>query len=118
MRLSDRQKRFAYNFYLLQEYIYTHYPEIEIVFGEAQRTAYQQEEYLRLGLTKTLYSKHLIKCAKDVDYWHRGDFMGDMPKDEQKRILQPLGDFWESLDIRNEWGGNWTEPFDPRHYQG
>ena len=63
MKLSDRQKRFAFNFFLLQKFLYEYYPEIEIVFGEAQRTVYQQKEYLRLGLSETPDSEHLIKCA-------------------------------------------------------
>ena len=34
-----------------------------------------------------------------------------MRSDESVEILEPLGRFWESLDKKNRWGGNFDKDF-------
>ncbi len=75
--------------------------------GEAQRTAEQQALYVQSGRSKTMNSMHLKKCAIDLHFTKGGQLC--YPKE--------LGDFWESLDSQNEWGGNWKTFKDEPHFQ-
>jgi len=34
-----------------------------------------------------------------------------------KEKLQPFGDFWEALNSRNRWGGNFHSLFDFNHFE-
>jgi hypothetical protein len=31
--------------------------------------------------------------------------------------LKPVGEFWESLDTKNSWGGNWNSFKDVPHFE-
>jgi hypothetical protein len=71
-----------------------------IRFREVQRTPMQQAEYLRTGASKTMNSEHLNCCAGDLIIERDGV---QLTRDQ----IKPYGDYWESLDPRNRWGGNW-----------
>lgn len=75
--------------------------------GEAQRTAEQQSIYIKTGRSKTMDSRHLKKCAIDLHFTKDGVLC--YPKE--------LGDFWESLDPLNQWGGNWRSFKDAPHFE-
>jgi hypothetical protein len=34
-----------------------------------------------------------------------------------KAVLQPLGDYWEGLNKKNSWGGNWNTFKDVPHFE-
>ena len=70
--------------------------------GELYRTVEQQEIYMKTGKTKTMNSNHLKRCAIDLNFFMGGKLIYDIPQ------LKPIGDYWESLNKENSWGGNWN----------
>ncbi|MGM0377849.1 MAG: M15 family metallopeptidase [Bacteroidota bacterium] len=81
----------------------------ELTGGELQRTQEQQEVYVNEGLSKTLNSQHLKKLAIDLHLFISGQYKSD------KESHTPLGEYWESLNENNVWGGRWG--FDANHYE-
>jgi hypothetical protein len=79
--------------------------------GELARTTEQQEIYVKTGRSKTMNSIHLKRCAIDLNFFKGGKLTYD------RGVLQPLGDYWESLDPKNQWGGNWRTFKDVPHFQ-
>ena len=79
--------------------------------GELFRTPEQQEIYLKTGRSKTMNSYHLKRCAIDLNFFKGGVLVYD------KAVLQPLGDYWESLNKKNSWGGNWNSFKDVPHFE-
>lgn len=69
--------------------------------GELQRTIEQQNIYVKSGVSKTMNSMHLKKLAIDLAVF-RGDTILVSRED-----IKPLGDYWESLNPKNRWGGSW-----------
>jgi hypothetical protein len=68
--------------------------------GEVLRPLEMQQIYVNTGRSKTLDSQHIKKLAIDLV----------LLKDDlicTREQIKPLGDWWESLDPRNRWGGNW-----------
>jgi hypothetical protein len=78
-----------------------------IRMGEVQRPLEMQKMYLKMGRSKTLKSEHLNKCAADLHFTKAG----------QLCYPQSLGDYWESLNPLNQWGGNWHSFKDAPHFQ-
>lgn len=115
MRMSDRQWLFLKD---VAELI--HYAEdagIKMTGGELYRTPYQHAENQRLGLTKAVRSKHMDRLAIDFNLWYEDKVMWSMSKEEILGYFRFLGEFWESLREGNRWGGYWTDPFDPAHFE-
>lgn len=79
----------------------------EVRIGEVLRTPEMQAIYVKTGRSKTMNSKHLIKCAADLHFTKLGKLI--YPKE--------LGNYWESLDPLNQWGGNWSTFKDLPHFQ-
>ena len=79
--------------------------------GELFRTPEQQEIYVKTGRSKTMNSIHLKRCAIDLNFFKDGKLTYDIP------TLKPVGDYWESLHPKNEWGGNWKSFKDVPHFQ-
>ena len=79
--------------------------------GELYRTVEQQEIYMKTGKTKTMNSNHLKRCAIDLNFFTNGVLVYD------KKLLQPIGDYWESLNKKNSWGGNWNSFKDVPHFE-
>jgi len=115
LKMSDRQYLFLLDVALLIQYCAG--LNIKITGGEMHRTQYQHDEYKRVGYTEANRSKHQDRMAIDINIWHGDKVMWAMHNDEQKAAFQHIGDFWEGLRPGNEWGGNWTKPFDPTHFQ-
>jgi len=114
MKLSDEQFEF------LKDTIKLFNKAMElgfmITYGEAYRTPEQQEIYFRTGKTKTMNSNHLKRLAIDLNFF--------MPKENNvltltydKAELQELGDYWESLNSKNKWGGNFETFTDTPHFE-
>ncbi len=105
MTLGQHQEIFSRHLcQLLQEAFNRGY---EVRMGEVQRPIEMQELYMKTGRTKTMNSMHLKKCAADLHFIKDGVLC--YPKE--------LGDFWESLDPKNQWGGNWKSFKDGPHFQ-
>lgn len=79
----------------------------EVSIGEAERSVEQQRLHVAAGRSKTMNSMHLKKCAIDLHFFQDG------------RLCYPaeLGQFWESLDPKNKWGGNWNTFKDMPHFE-
>jgi hypothetical protein len=76
--------------------------------GELYRTQYQQDHYLATGYNKAKYSKHQDRLAIDLNFFDKNGKLIECPK--------IIGDYWCSLNPKNEWGGNWAF-YDPGHFQ-
>lgn len=88
-----------------------------IVTGcELYRTPEQQQIHIEQGRSKTMRSRHLQRCAIDLNFF-TGDADGGLHLTYDKALLQPLGDFWERLDPANRWGGNWKSFKDTPHFE-
>jgi hypothetical protein len=79
--------------------------------GELARTVEQQEIYVKTGRSKTMNSIHLKRCAIDLNFFKDGKLTYDIA------LLKPVGDYWESLNPKNQWGGNWRSFKDVPHFQ-
>jgi len=79
--------------------------------GELYRTPEQQEIYLKTGRSKTMAINHLKRCAIDLNFFKDGKLTWD------KAQLAPLGAYWESLDPKNRWGGNFKSLIDVPHFE-
>lgn len=79
--------------------------------GELYRTPEQQRIYVQTGRSQTMNSNHLRRCAIDLNFFRNGALTYDIG------ALKPLGDYWESLDPKNRWGGNWTTFKDVPHFE-
>lgn len=79
--------------------------------GELFRTAEQQTIYVKTGRSKTMNSNHLKRCAIDLNFFKDGKLVWD------KTQLAPLGAFWESLNPKNRWGGNFKSLVDVPHFE-
>ena len=79
--------------------------------GELFRTTEQQEIYMKTGRSKTMNSLHLKRCAIDLNFFKEGKLIYDI------KALAPVGAYWESLNKKNSWGGNWKSFKDVPHFE-
>ena len=79
--------------------------------GELFRTAEQQAIYVQTGRSKTFNSNHLTRLAIDLNFFKEGQIIWD------KATLAPLGAYWESLNPKNRWGGNFKSLVDCPHFE-
>jgi hypothetical protein len=79
--------------------------------GELYRTIEQQQIYVKTGRSKTMNSNHLKRCAIDLNFFRDG-----MPVYDRE-LLKALGTYWESLNPKNSWGGNWNSFKDVPHFE-
>lgn len=79
--------------------------------GELFRTAEQQQIYVQTGRSKTMNSNHLKRCAIDLNFFRDGKLVWDRAQ------LAPIGAFWESLNPKNRWGGNFRSLVDVPHFE-
>lgn len=82
-----------------------------ITAGELYRTPEQQDIYVKTGRSKTNNSYHLKRLAIDLNFFKDGKLIYDV------QALKPLGQFWESLNPKNSWGGNWSSFKDVPHFE-
>jgi len=110
-KLSDRQWEFLKN--VAKLIILAEKLEVKLTGGELYRTEYQQKKYVQDNLSETMLSKHLDRLAIDFNFFIDGEIQwGFHPK------IQELGNYWENLNPKNEWGGNWKNFKDYPHFQG
>jgi hypothetical protein len=99
MKLSVFQRVFTQN---VAKFInYANSQNVGLTFGEAFRTKFQQDEYVRQGLSKTHNSKHLERLAVDFNYFENGVYG---ISDEKIKLLAT---YWESLHPNNVAGFFW-----------
>lgn len=79
--------------------------------GELYRTPEQQQIHVKAGRSKTMASNHLRRCAIDLNFFKDGKLTYDV------EALRPLGEFWRSLDPKNDWGGFWRSFKDVPHFE-
>jgi len=72
-----------------------------VTMGEVHRPPQMQKIYVSLGKSKVKISQHQKKLAGDLYIFLEGVLL------EDRETLKPIGDFWESLDEHNRWGGSW-----------
>ena len=101
MQLSQHQRVFTKNIAKLILFAFDN--GIELTFGEAYRTNEQQFIYVQTGKSKTMKSNHLKRLAVDFNFFIDGNLTY---KWEHVKVV---GDYWESLDPRNRWGGDWNK---------
>ena len=105
MTLGEHQQAFSRDLVKLMSKAFELGYEIRI--GEVERTIEQQKIYVQTGRSKTMNSNHLKKCAADLHF----------VKADQLCYPQELGDYWETLDPINSWGGNWKSFKDKPHFE-
>lgn len=108
MKLSERQQVFTANIAAL--ILKAVDLEIMLTFGHAWRSIEEQRRLKAEGKSQTLNSLHLSRLAVDFNFFIDGKLTYD------KKKLQGLGDYWESLHPDNSWGGNWKF-LDTPHFQ-
>lgn len=74
--------------------------EFKTVIAEVQRPVEMQKIYVQTKRSMTMKSMHLQKCAGDLVMVKDGKICS-------REDVKPLGDYWESLDPLNRWGGSW-----------
>lgn len=79
--------------------------------GELFRTAEQQAIYVKTGRSKTMASNHLRRCAIDLNFFRDGQLCYDAA------ALAPMGEYWRSLNPKNDWGGFWKSFKDVPHFE-
>jgi len=84
--------------------------------GELYRTSEQQALHVKNGRSQTMSSQHMKRLAIDLNFFREGaNGAADLSYDVE--TLRPLGQFWESLDPANRWGGNWSSFKDTPHFE-
>lgn len=84
--------------------------------GELYRTQEQQDLYLASGKSQRRHSYHQDRMAIDLNFFKENED-GDLLLTYNKSDIQELGDYWESLNELNKWGGNWNGFVDTPHFQ-
>lgn len=79
--------------------------------GELARTPEQQAIYIKAGRSTTMKSIHLKRCAIDLNFFKDGQLCYEI------EALKPVGEYWESLSPKNQWGGFWKSFKDVPHFQ-
>ena len=82
-----------------------------VTLGEAFRTPEQQEIYFKTGRSKTMASNHLRRLALDLNFIRNGQLIYDAA------ALEPIGQYWESLNPKNRWGGHFSSFKDRPHFE-
>lgn len=109
MSMSDNQFEFLKDVAVLIQYI-TRCGD-KVTGGELWRPNEMQELYLQMGKTKAKISNHQIRMAIDLNIFIGGTLCYD------KKKLQKYGDFWESMNKKNRWGGNFKSFLDVPHFE-
>lgn len=82
-----------------------------VTAGELFRTVEQQQIYVKTGRSTTMNSNHLRRCAIDLNFFKNEELTYSVD------TLRPLGDYWKSLNQKNDWGGFWKSFKDVPHFE-
>lgn len=108
MGLTTEQWEFLKDLAKLIQFIADYQAGLIITGGELWRTEYQQRYNVDHGLSGTMNSYHLKRLAIDLNFIKGGKVV---------ECPETIGDYWESLDAKNKWGGRWKRPHDPGHFE-
>ena len=111
MNLSGEQNAFLLDVAKLINFVDNTDSGMLITGGELFRTKEQQQIYFDSGKSKTMNSNHLRRLAIDLNFINNGQLISN------KTALQPYGDYWESLNPENRWGGNFLNLDDTDHFE-
>ena len=112
---SDEQWKFLKDYADLIQY--ADRQGYKLTAGELYRTMAQQRLYVKLGLSQTFNSKHLKRKAGDLNLFVNGKFCSSIHNDGCREAFEKLGYYWENLDNKNRWGGNWHSIKDYPHFE-
>lgn len=84
---------------------------ISLTFGHAYRDLETQKRLVADGKSKTLNSYHLKRLAVDFNFFINGKLT------YKKEDVKELGMFWEGLNDKNRWGGNFKNFLDTPHFE-
>ena len=101
MSLSKEQRIFTRHIGCLIAFAYEQ--GLELTFGHAWRSPEEQQRLRNEGKSQTLKSKHLDRLAVDFNLFKNDRLSWEW---EDYKVL---GDYWESLDPKNTWGGDWNQ---------
>jgi hypothetical protein len=90
--------------------IYANENGFTLTGGELFRTREQQEIYVKSGKSNTSNSNHLRRLAIDLHGFKNKVLL-------TSEEMKPLGDYWESLNPLNRWGGNFKNLKDGVHFE-
>lgn len=108
--LGDRQRRFVRDLGLLIAYAYER--GFELTSGEGYRSEEQQQIYVRTGASKVDHSLHQDKLAHDFNVFRDGVWL------RTSEPIRPLGEYWESINPDNIWGGSFPRLYNTKFSDG
>ena len=109
MKLSQEQQTFVQQ--IAQLILRANSLGVNLTFGEAYRTKEQEAIYVKEGKSKTMNSNHLRRLAIDFNFFINGELLYRHP------LISLLGNYWESLDPLNNWGGHFYHFYDGGHFE-
>jgi len=103
MKLSEQRVKFTQDCAKLRLFAAT-LPGYGIAIDDAKRSkSYQKEQ------SNIKDSQHLLGLAEDYILYYKGVYEPAVtPKGKERYRI--LGEYWESLDILNRWGGRFGTP--------
>lgn len=123
MKLVPEQFAFLCDAAKLIEYVVNTNDGMMITGGRLYSTPEEQLAYFNKKLSKTKNGNHPRKLAIDLDFHQAGVVLSLLKPGKAKKALQKYGDYWESLNPLNRWGGNFSKWFpnsdfiDVRHFE-
>ena len=118
MSRTDDQWRFLRDVALLIQY--AERLGFKLTGGQLERSDEEQARLRAEGKSRITRSRHQDRLAIDLNLFEWRSTPSTTPdwvyltSTESHR---PLGEFWESLDEHNVWGGRWTRFPDGNHYE-
>ena len=109
MSLSDQQFEFLKDVVVL--ILFAIRKGFKVTGGELWRPKEMQKIYLDKGKSKVKYSQHQKRLAIDLNFFLNGKLT------YKKKTLSEIGKFWESLNSKNRWGGNFKGFVDTTHWE-
>jgi len=110
MKLSDHQFEFLQDVAVLIDFI-ANVKGYKVTGGELFRPEEMQRIYFNSGRSKTMESKHFLRCAIDLNIFINGKLV------YEKEKLEEIGVFWENLNKLNRWGGHFKSFVDTPHFE-
>lgn len=109
MNLSDHQFEFLKDLALLIQWCER--KDYKVTGGELHRLPETQQLLKEQGKSMTTEGNHPKRLAIDLMLFIDGQWQQDT------EAYKPLGEFWESLNPLNRWGGNFSKLKDGVHFE-
>ena len=89
---------------------------VKLTDGEAWRPQFVQDKYHAEGKSKKVHSLHSSRLAQDYNIFVKDEdnkwtWLAGKDYTKYQSTAQRLGNYWESLNIKNMWGGNYPKYF-------